>query len=382
MKQIKVTMCEFSGRGGLAQYTYELCNALSTSGCEVTLFTGENYELTDLPRAFSVQDVFRRHTTSLVAISRTLATAVRNKPGVVHIQGSDHPELYAPFMTALAALGCRPLVYTAHDVWPPETRWYHKSSLSLIYRRLADQLIVHAAHSKRALLHDFRVPADRITVVDQGTYCFRTVEGPSPSGAAHSDHTPAKRILFFGLITPDKGLEHLIDAFAIVHEHHPEAQLVVVGKPLATPARYISQVASRGLQDCVDLRLEYVPLSEVPAIFDECDVVVLPYLRTYQSAVTMMAYGHGKPVVVTDVGGLPEVVEDGRSGIVVPPGDVASLAAAIQRLLSNPRLLRQMSLRVEELSSTRFSWSIAAARTVRLYNSAIQARKTGAERIL
>jgi glycosyltransferase involved in cell wall biosynthesis len=86
----------------------------------------------------------------------------------------------------------------------------------------------------------------------------------------------------------------------------------------------------------------YVPADEQAALFREAAVVVLPYLEASQSGVVPIACAFGKPVVVTDVGGLPEVVEDGVTGFVVAPGDETALADAIVRVLSDDDLRRRL----------------------------------------
>ena len=108
-------------------------------------------------------------------------------------------------------------------------------------------------------------------------------------------------------------------------------------------------------------------MSRVGFFLAASDVVVLPYVRTYHGAVLMMAYAAGRPVVVTDTGGLAEAVEDGRTGFVVPSKDPDALADRITAVLTLPDRGRALGERAQELSKTVYSWSAVAERTAALY---------------
>jgi D-inositol-3-phosphate glycosyltransferase len=141
---------------------------------------------------------------------------------------------------------------------------------------------------------------------------------------------PGPWILFFGYVRPYKGLENLIEALPAIRER-VGARLLVAGEFYEGEARIRRRVAELGLQDAVRFDADYIPESRVPLYFSACDVVVLPYRTATQSGIVPIAYQLDSPVIVTDVGGLAEVVPDGRTGFVVPPGDGAALAAAVVR---------------------------------------------------
>ncbi len=137
-------------------------------------------------------------------------------------------------------------------------------------------------------------------------------------------------LLFFGFVRPYKGLEYLIQALAQVR-HQLDVHLLVVGEIWGSQAYYERYAAEFGVTDAVTFVNRYVPNEELPAIFSAADVVVLPYISATQSAVVQLAFGFGKPVITTNVGGLPEVVKDGMTGLIVPPQDATALAQAIVR---------------------------------------------------
>lgn len=160
-------------------------------------------------------------------------------------------------------------------------------------------------------------------------------------------------VLFFGLVRPYKGLGVLIEAFA----RRPElrATLLIVGEFYEKKETYVNRIRDLGIEDHVRIIDRYVPNEDVEQYFVACDVVVLPYLEATQSGITQIAFAFDKPVVVTNVGGLPDVVDDDVTGYVVPPGDPESLANAIARFFTD-----DVSARMENAVSNakkRFSWA-------------------------
>jgi starch synthase len=112
-------------------------------------------------------------------------------------------------------------------------------------------------------------------------------------------------------------------------------------------------------------------------LLQRSSVVVLPYIEASQSGVIPTAYGFKKPVVVTDVGSVPEAVEEGKTGFVVPTRDSEALAHAVIRLLKDEKLRRQMGENAYKKLKEDFSWDNIAQRTLEVYRKAIQARRRG-----
>ena len=141
----------------------------------------------------------------------------------------------------------------------------------------------------------------------------------------------ARRVLlFFGYVRAYKGLNVLLDAVAQLDETM-DAHLLAVGEFYDNEEKYRKQIAALHLEQRVTLVSDYVPNEKVHLYFSAADVVVLPYLSATQSGIAQIAYNFDLPVIATDVGGLSEVVLDGATGFLVPPGDAKSLAHAIRR---------------------------------------------------
>lgn len=141
----------------------------------------------------------------------------------------------------------------------------------------------------------------------------------------------AELLLFFGYVRPYKGLRYLLEAMPKIVEQRPRARLIVAGEFYDDEQVYRDVIKGHGLTDVVDIRADYVPEPDVSAYFSAANVVVQPYESATQSGVVQTAYNFDRPVIVTDVGGLAEVVPDGEAGYVVPPEDPEALAGAVVR---------------------------------------------------
>ena len=178
---------------------------------------------------------------------------------------------------------------------------------------------------------------------------------------------PANRyVLFFGLIRDYKGLDLLLDAWAQLRRagRTEGRRLIVAGEFYTAREPYLNRIADNGLQDEVLLHDRFIPDDDVKYYFSAADFVVQPYKTATQSGVTQIAYQFCVPMVVTAVGGLPEIVPDGRVGYVCPP-TAEGVAAAMDRMYEGDALKRFRENCVEERQ--RFSWEEMCSRITELY---------------
>ncbi|WP_118972441.1 glycosyltransferase [Taibaiella koreensis] len=140
-------------------------------------------------------------------------------------------------------------------------------------------------------------------------------------------------LLFFGLVRKYKGLDLLLEAFASLLKRNPNLKLLVVGEFYEDDKPYFDQVQQLGIGAQVHMENRYVPNEEVDRYFTASDCVVLPYRSATQSGILSMAYGFGKPVVVTPVGELGALVNPGKTGFVATAADVGSIEDSIQQYL-------------------------------------------------
>ena len=178
---------------------------------------------------------------------------------------------------------------------------------------------------------------------------------------------PANRyVLFFGLIRDYKGLDLLLDAWAQLRRagRTEGRRLIVAGEFYTAREPYLNRIADNGLQDEVLLHDRFIPDDDVKYYFSAADFVVQPYKTATQSGVTQIAYQFCVPMVVTKVGGLAEIVPDGRVGYVCEPSP-EGVAGAIERMYEGDTLQRFRENCVEE--RRRFSWEEMCSRITELY---------------
>jgi glycosyltransferase involved in cell wall biosynthesis len=142
-------------------------------------------------------------------------------------------------------------------------------------------------------------------------------------------------ILFFGLIRPYKGLDKLIESFKDIKNNRKSVTLLVVGECYGDINQYKNQIKELNLEKDVVLVNKYIANEDIEPYFKASDVVALPYYSATQSGVVMTSYAFRKPVVATNVGGVKEEVEQGKTGIIIDNNNKENLVSAIEEILNN-----------------------------------------------
>ncbi len=372
-------------------YVDNLCRSLACSGVQVTLITSsplfENGDHTDSYRVENLffktvsergRMFFRRRAwlrqplkllSYPVGLWRTWRAIRAREPGILHIQWALLPAVDALLAAKLRSRGWR-IVYTAHDVDSELNGNFRRWQFRKIYR-YADAVIVHSPSLAQRLRDHSGGVVRKILTIPEGISTFplspdldraraREVLGLEKDGPL---------LLFFGLIKPYKGVESLLRAWPKVMEQSPSARLLIAGEPLQPfhPLdRLIDQLKIRG---SVTARLGYIPRSDAQYFFRAADAVVLPYHQVSTSSVVPLAYRFARPVIATAVGGLPEIVQDGHTGFLVPPCSPDALAEAICSGFRSPDLLARMGSQAHDWFESERNWSQVADQTIALYRS-------------
>jgi glycosyltransferase involved in cell wall biosynthesis len=335
-------------------YDHALASAVAEEGHSVTLLTSrfphgdvpepEGYDREELFAPVSTR-LFRRAPARLAlkgleyppSVARLVRRIERLDPDVVHVQWLPRPEYDLRWLRRVA--DDRSLVLTAHDVLPRRAKATRAWPDVL---ETAERVVVHS-HRAVEQLAELGLDRDRIARIPHPV--FEGEELPAPSG---------RTLLFFGLIRDYKGLDVLLEALPKI----PDARLVVAGDPL-------DPVEQTELDGRVEWRLGFRPEAEVRELMGQAAVVVLPYRRLDSSGVLATAIGYRRPVVVTDVGSLGEIVREFGAGEVVPPGDPQALAQGIERLLE-PKALAAAHAGAGR-AAAELTWARSAAEHDRLY---------------
>ena len=248
--------------------------------------------------------------------------------------------------------------------WLRREGWTERPSRGL--RRLFDAMdavVALSDYGAARLVESGGVAPDRVHVIPHGAFDYLTrLPDPAPLPAELRAAEGAV-VLAFGLVRPYKGTDLLIEAMRELEQ----AELWIVGRPLGVDlAQLRAQAAASGAR--VRFVSRFVADREIPAIFERADVVALPYRDAEQSGVLYTALAFGKPIVVSDVGGFPEVAARGAARLV-SPGQVAPLAAALGELLADPAERARLGATAAEAAAGPYSWDAVAAEHLALYRA-------------
>jgi glycosyltransferase involved in cell wall biosynthesis len=408
-------------------YDHALCDALSVADTEVELFTSRfPYGPVAQPDGYVRHEFFYRaalgapggrmrmasklaqHLPDMLRYRRAARSA-----DVVHFQWLPVQHLDGHLLPARRTGDGRrrPLVLTAHDVLPREPRPGQLSAQKRLYDRF-DAIVVHSEHGRSRLIDELGVDGERVHVIPHGVFTHLAPvisEGPRAAsvgmgtelgeaelgekevgekgigiseedGAARahgggpgfeSAQAKAKRpiVLMFGLMRPYKGIDVLLDAWRGAEGEEPieDAELLIAGMPRMD----ISALRAAAPAN-VSFDPHFVTDEELPAYFEPADLVVLPYLQADQSGVLFTALAFGKPLLLSDVGGFPELQSTGAVRIV-KAGDPRALGGALRELLADRATLTEMCVRARAAANGRYSWKSIAAAHVELYEQLLEA---------
>ena len=219
------------------------------------------------------------------------------------------------------------ILFICHNIVDHEPHLFSKLCTQAVLSK-GDYLYVHSENDAR--LAQQLLPAARITHAFHPLYdCFQ--EGTLAKTEARSRlGLEGDTILFFGFIRPYKGISDLLKAMPLILKQR-KITLLVVGEFWDGQKGFDQQVNELGITDAVRVVDKYVANEDVGLYFSAADLVVLPYRTASGSGIVQIAYALDKPVVATCVGSLREVVENGRTGYLVDPGDTRALADAVIR---------------------------------------------------
>jgi glycosyltransferase involved in cell wall biosynthesis len=354
-------------------YDHALCHALALAGADVELVTSrfpygpvahaDDYTRTEHFYRASVGAAGSRlrmacklaqHAPDMLRYRRAARAA-----DVVHFQWLtvQHIDGY------LLPRG-RPLVLTAHDVMPREPRRGQLAAQQRLYERF-DAVVVHSHHGRERLVEELGVEPERVHAIPHGAFTH-LAEGTSSPLPFNSDKPV---VLCFGLMRPYKGIDVLLRAWRGVDGVQApiqDAELWIAGMP-----RMDISALREGAPPGVRWDPRFVTDDRIPGYFERADLVVLPYLQADQSGVLFTALAFGKPLLLSDVGGFPELAQAGAARIV-PAGDARALAQALRELLADPAALAEMGRRARQAAEGRYSWKSIASAHVALYENLIQ----------
>ena len=349
-------------------YDHALAGALARAGVHVELVTCRfPYGPVPLEEGYTVREIFYRRSSrpGIGPRRRRLVRALEHLPDMGRFRRlSERADLIHYQWLPLPALDRRllppkrPRVYTMH--------WRLPAAGTRIARALArllaemDAVLVHSEHGAGRLEEDFGVPRARLRVIPHGAFDYLTRQDDEVPLPEELREVEGPVILSFGLVRPYKGTDVLLEAYRRIEG----AELWIVGMP-RMPMDGLRDLArqARGTVRFVD---RFVTDPEIPAFMRRADLVVLPYRNIEQSGVLYTALAFGRPLVLSAVGGFPELGERGAARLV-PPGDPQALAETLRELLADPSALEALGAAAAREASTTYSWDRVAGETLDLY---------------
>jgi glycosyltransferase involved in cell wall biosynthesis len=341
-------------------YDDALCAALARAGADVELVTSA-FGYGVAPEAVGyerIESFYRFAPGGPGSPLRRAARLAQHIPGmldlrrraadadVVHFQWLPVPGVDSRLLPR-----DRPLVLTVHDPEPRVARGRPGR------RRLAhamDALVVHSEAGRERVAASLGVPVERVHVIPHGVL--------GEVGGARAEADPPE-VLLFGLLRPYKGLDVLLEAWRGLDPGEPAARLRIVGAP-----RYDIAALRAAAPPGVEWDARWISEAEVAPQFRRAAIAVLPYLDADQSGVLFTALALGTPLVLSDVGGFPEIAATGAAEIV-PAGDAGALRDTLARLLADPGRRAEMSAAAFRAARERYGWDAIAERTLALYRS-------------
>lgn len=233
------------------------------------------------------------------------------------------------------------LVFTLHDPFPHSAKNNREFEFcrKLAFRWIPKVILLNDAQTEK-FCEVYKFPRSRLFHARLGKYdCINYLSEKSSSSQENLVGLPEslrgqKYILFFGLIAPYKGVEFLLQAFGKLQQKHPDIKLLIAG----SGKLYFDESLYRGNANVV-LMNRYVPLAQLADLLKNALFTVCPYKDATQSGVVQTAFSMGTPIVATDVGNFAKAIENGKSGVIVPPCDANALAEAMTDLVEHPEKL-------------------------------------------
>jgi D-inositol-3-phosphate glycosyltransferase len=376
--------------GGDRPYAFGLATALSLNGADLELIGSDELDCPEFhgkpnlkflnlrgnqgSEASLISKIFRVS----IFYARLIGYAAVAKPKIFHILWNNKFQSFDRTLLTLyyKFLGKR-VVLTAHNVnaakRDSKDSLLNRLTLRIQYR-LVDHIFVHSEKMRSELIEEFGVQGSRVTVIPFGinNSVPNTSLTPQEAKQRMDIQGNERTILFFGNITPYKGLEYLVSAFRQLLAGPENYRLIIAGRPKNCESYW--NAIREGIREDVQrgrilLRAEFIPDDETEVYFKAADVLVLPYRHIYQSGVLFLGYNFGLPALAANVGSLKDEIVEGQTGFVFRSEDPADLTSAIHRYFSSD-LYADLSKRrqgIRDYATERYSWDLVAQLTMSVY---------------
>ena len=387
---MKIIMQDPWGIRGLGVYDYSLCDALYKKNKNLKLITNRYYEYDKLSN-FKVEKNFFKYSENLkVGLLRKVIRGLeycfnmfgllikysKESPDIIHVQWLLFYQ-FDYFWLKVLRYRLRKkntkIILTAHNILPHINGYKYKNILEKIYSQF-DGIIVHSEVMKSQMLGIFGAKTKGWSVCviphGMGDKLFEKIDKDTLNSYRSNinvSKNSGRKFLFAGVIHKNKGLDVLLEAWVKHVNKYPKDKLHIIGKPNYDMSDELEII--KNYHSSIITSFGYKSDEELLAYFLECDFVILPYKEASQSGVLLTALTLGKPVIATNVGGLPEVINKVQGGYIVNPSDPHLLSEAIDKaanIFTNDLIEWNNNIRKKTIEN--YSWDNIANLTTDFYN--------------
>jgi glycosyltransferase involved in cell wall biosynthesis len=381
MKVLQVTPFFGEQYGGCERYAYNLSRELAKLGHEVEVFTARMNRLTSQRSNIEGVRVHRFYTPKVVwninPINFMLHRLLTAEHDIVHVHSylyfSSNQAVLAKILRSIVHRRTRLLLHIHGGVGEPSNlrlrpykrvlKTAYDFTVGRLSMRAADHIVSADEANARAAAKVFHIPRSRLSIIYNG---INLSEFAKFSGKGCSGSSEKHEILYVGDLEPWKGVQTLIETMRVLQANGNAFTLKLAGEG---SQRHRLEALANGVG--VEF-LGEVPHAQIPEMMSRAFAVVLPSLWEACPTVGLEAMATGTPFIGTNVGGIPEIVRQNVTGLLVPPNRPAELASAILRL-SNDRLRQKLTTNALRLVQTRFDIARVARKVDRLYRNILTA---------
>lgn len=328
---------------------------------EVGIYKWTDYKEFDFISSYIAIDnifILRRKNRKSLSEAKKVRSLLQNivnefNPDVIH-------QIDLPYFNLLPFLvrNRKRYILTIHDPIPHvgENSWKLNLSRRLVFP-VVSKIIVLNEKSRKAFIRKYCLASKKVFVSRLGFLeWMRCFEGP----VINEDF-----ILFYGRITPYKGVDFLLKSMETVHSTFPDVKLVVAGS-----GKFYFDISQYKTCDYIRFINRFIELDELSNLIRNSRFVVCPYTEATQSGVVASVMALNCPIIVTEVGALPDMVDNNVTGLIIPPKDIVSLTNAINKLLSDRHLTESMreAIRTQQ-SEGKYAWERIALLTEEIYKA-------------
>jgi len=373
--------------GIFPEYTIALANALSKKEDVLLILVNKKSAIKDHfktidknVKVFLTREIkypLWKHPENFLIYFDIIKKVNEFNPNIIHFQecgsGQKSGTIYTVILSFLKKYS---LVTTVHDtalhpghdknLFTNMSRKYF--TLPWLIRN-SKQFFVHGKRIKESMVKKYKIPKNKIVVIPMALHNFNPFRKYMKMKIKEERET----VLLFGTIAMYKGIEYLIKAEPFISHEIPDVKIVIAGKPL-------NKANKKYFEECKKLMVDrnryeiyerFIDWKLGAKLMKRASVVVLPCVEASMSGVIPVAYAFKKSLVVTNVGSIPEIVDNGKTGLVVPPKNPEALAKAVVKLLKNKRLRHRMGRNGYKKLNTELSWDRVLDVLIRSYKKII-----------